>query len=265
MLRQTFLHIPGVGPRTEERLWRAGIRSWDDFPARLGDARIRATVARRIEAEIARSEDALRRGRYRYFASNLDTKEHWRAWPDFRRDVAFLDIETTGLSLGRDAVTVVGVYDGRRRRSFVQGIDLEDLPAYLEDRKMLVTFNGLRFDVPFLRRAFPRMRLDQIQVDLVHPLHRLGFYGGLKSVEAQLGIERSEETRGLGGYDAVRLWDAYRGGDDDALELLLAYNMADVVNLEPLADFAYEHLRRLCLDGGFVTADRLAAATVPRP
>jgi uncharacterized protein YprB with RNaseH-like and TPR domain len=62
------------------------------------------------------------------------------------------------------------------------------------------------------------------------------------------------------GFDAVRLWRRYEDGDDDALDLLLAYNMEDVVNLEPLAEFAYEGLRSLCLDGGFVTADRLPSA-----
>lgn len=264
MLRQTFLHIYGVGPRTEERLWRSGVRSWEDFPSGREAVRLPRPLARRIEVELERSEEALRRGRYRYFASRLDAREHWRAWPDFRRDVAFLDIETTGLSLGRDAVTVVGAYDGRTFRSFIQGVDMEQLPEFLEDRKMLVTFNGQRFDVPFLRRAFPRMRLDQIHVDLVHPLHRLGFYGGLKAIEARLGIVRSEETTGLGGFDAVRLWSDYTDGNEDALDLLLAYNREDVVNLERLADFAYGTLRSLTLDGGFVTADRLAAMA-PRP
>lgn len=264
MLRQTFLHVPGVGPRTEGRIWRSGIRSWDDFAARRDGLRIRRGLASRIEEELARSETALRRGRYRYFASRLESREHWRAWPDFRGGAVFLDIETTGLSLGRDAVTVVGVFDGRRSRAFVQGIDLEELPGYLEDRTMLVTFNGSRFDVPFLRRAFPRMRLDQIHIDLIHPLHRLGFYGGLKAIEARLGIQRSEETTGLGGLDAVRLWTDYAAGNEDALDLLLAYNREDVVNLERLAEFAYDHLRRLTLDGGFVTADRLEA-TARRP
>jgi len=45
------------------------------------------------------------------------------------------------------------------------------------------------------------------------------------------------------------------------LDLLLEYNMEDVVNLEPLAELAYEGLRSLCLDGGFVTADRLSDRT----
>ena len=31
VLRQTFLHVPGVGYRTEERLWQSGLESWDDL------------------------------------------------------------------------------------------------------------------------------------------------------------------------------------------------------------------------------------------
>ncbi|HEX9340856.1 MAG TPA: ribonuclease H-like domain-containing protein [Thermoplasmata archaeon] len=259
MLRQTFVHIPGVGYRTEERLWRSGIRTWDDFTSGRRPSRLSQRQAGRIADELARSADALRRGRHRYFARALPPREHWRAWTEFRNRVAFLDIETTGLSLGRDAVTVAGVYDGRCRQTFVQGDNLEDLPAALERAQLLVTFNGRGFDAPFLRKSFPRMRLDQIHVDLMHPLRRLGFFGGLKRIEREMGILRSEETSGLGGFDAVRLWRAYEAGDDDALELLIRYNMEDVVNLEPLASFAYEALRTLCLDRGFVTADRLVA------
>ncbi len=263
MLRQTFLHIPGVGYRTEERLWKAGVTSWDAFPGGQTKARIPRTLARRIDDELERSEDALRRRKYRYFAENLTSREHWRAWPDFRTDVAFLDIETTGLSIGRDGVTVVGLYDGRRKRSFIKGINLDELPEALEPVRMLVTFNGQRFDVPFLRRAFPRARLDQIHIDLVHPLHRLGFYGGLKRIESRLGINRSAETEGLSGFDAVELWHAYENGDDDALDLLVAYNLEDVVNLETLTEFAYAELHSLCMGNEFVTADRLERAKAP--
>ncbi|MCI4371730.1 MAG: ribonuclease H-like domain-containing protein [Thermoplasmata archaeon] len=264
MLRQTFVHIPGVGYRTEERLWRSGIRTWDDFPVAPRVRRLSGRLVRRIEDELGRSTEALRRRKHRYFARNLPSRDSWRAWRDFQEDVAYLDIETTGLSLGREAVTVVGLYDGTRKRSFIRGHNLGDLPAAVERAKLLVTFNGSRFDVPFLRKAFPRMRFDMIHLDLLHPLRRLGFEGGLKSIEAQVGILRSEETTGLGGFDAVRLWDAYESGDDDALELLLAYNMEDVVNLEPLAELAYEGLRTLCIDGGFVTADRLVPSARAR-
>ena len=256
MLRQTFLHVPGVSYRTEERLWRSGIASWDDVGGDRASSlprHLRAT----LEEEIARSEDALRRGRYRYFAARLPAREHWRAWPEFRDSVAYLDIETTGLDIGRDALTVVGVYDGRLQRSFVKGQNLEDLPAVLEETRLLVTFNGSRFDIPFLRRSFPRMRLDQLHLDLMNPLHRLGYWGGLKRIERRLGIERSEDTAGMSGFDAVRLWAEYEAGNDDALDRLLAYNLEDVVNLEPLAEFAYASLRELALDRGFVRADIL--------
>lgn len=257
MLRQTFLHVPGVGYRTEERLWRSGFESWDDVGTPKAD-RLPRHLRTTLESELGASEDALRRGRYRYFRVRLPTREHWRAWPEFRGKVAFLDIETTGLDIGRDALTVVGLYDGSRKRSFIRGENLEDLPHALEDRQLLVTFNGLRFDVPFLQRAFPRMRLDQLHMDLMDPLHRLGYWGGLKRIERHLGIERSEETSGIGGFEAVRLWEAYQAGDDDALDTLVAYNREDVVNLEPLAEFAYEAMRTLVLDRGFVTADRYA-------
>ncbi len=256
MLRQTFLPVPGVGYRTEERLWHAGIGSWDDVGTGRMD-RVPRHLRATLQEEIGRSEDALRRGRYRYFAVRLPLREHWRAWPDFRGSVAYLDIETTGLDIGRDALTVVGVYDGHRKRSFVQGQNLEELPAALEEARLLVTFNGSRFDVPFLRRSFPRMRLDQLHLDLMNPLHRLGYWGGLKRIERHLGIERSEETVGLSGFDAVGLWADYESGNDDALERLLTYNMEDVVHLEPLAEFAYASLRELVLDRGFVRADLL--------
>lgn len=261
MLRETFIHIEGVGPRREETLWRSGIRTWDDVP-RLGRGLgLPGTVVRRIDAETVRSDDALRRGRYRYFADALPLREHWRALPEFRNAVAYLDIETTGLSMGRDAVTVVGVYDGRRERSFVKGENLDELPAALERTKLLVTFNGTRFDVPFLRHALPRMRLDQIHVDLVHAMHRLGYRGGLKRIETQLGIERSDETSGLRGWDAVRLWRAHESGDSGALDLLLQYNMEDVVHLETLADLAYAGLRARIRREEFITADRLERAS----
>ncbi len=256
MLRQTFLHVPGVSYRTEERLWQSGVASWDDVLEDRMPA-VPPHLRSVLGEEITRSQEALRRGRYRYFTVRLPQREHWRAWPEFRDAVAYLDIETTGLDIGRDAVTVVGVYDGRRKRSFIQGENLEELPAALERVRLLVTFNGSRFDVPFLRRAFPRMRLDQLHLDLMNPLHRLGYWGGLKRIERRLGIRRSDETAGMGGFDAVRLWHAYVNGDDDALDVLVAYNREDVVNLEPLAEFAYRSLRELAQDRGFVTADRL--------
>jgi uncharacterized protein YprB with RNaseH-like and TPR domain len=62
---------------------------------------------------------------------------------------------------------------------------------------------------------------------------RNNLYGGLKSVERQLGIER--QLKGVDGREAVRLWWRYRNDyDDEALRTLLAYNSEDLLNLKVL-------------------------------
>lgn len=44
MLKNTFLHIPGIGIKTERRFWDSGIYKWDDFtkvcPIRLSQSKI---------------------------------------------------------------------------------------------------------------------------------------------------------------------------------------------------------------------------------
>jgi uncharacterized protein YprB with RNaseH-like and TPR domain len=55
-----------------------------------------------------------------------------------------------------------------------------------------------------------------------------------------MGIERPPELQGFTGADAVRQWNRWRHRrDESARELLVAYNEADCVNLEPLADAFY--------------------------
>jgi hypothetical protein len=52
-------------------------------------------------------------------------------------------------------------------------------------------------------------------------------------------MDRGELT-GVDGYFAVLLWNDYdRGGNERALETLLAYNVEDVFNLETLMVMAY--------------------------
>lgn len=48
----------------------------------------------------------------------------------------------------------------------------------------------------------------------------------------------------MNGWEAVRLWHAYRQGDEQALDLFVRYNEADVCNLEPLAELLVERLAR---------------------
>lgn len=245
MLEASFIHLPAVGPRTEGRLWQAGIDNWQaalDADSAPGISLCRWET---LQREIRESSLSLTLGEYRYFARRLARRYHWRAWPDFRHRTAYLDIETTGLEQWSQ-ITVVGVYDGVYVHSFVHGDNLDQLPEFLEQFSMLVTFNGATFDLPFLRRRFRELPLDQLHIDLRYALRELGLRGGLKSIEQRLGLAREGDLAGLDGFDAVRLWEEYCAGSESALDLLCRYNAADVVSLEILAEHAYRELWRRC-------------------
>jgi len=72
----------------------------------------------------------------------------------------------------------------------------------------------------------------------------LGYQGGLKKIEDMFGIQRSSRTRGLDGWDAVRLWHEYQRGSRGALEVLVEYNREDICNLEPLMRFVFDEMKK---------------------
>jgi uncharacterized protein YprB with RNaseH-like and TPR domain len=237
MLRNTFVHISGIGAKTEARLWKAGALDWDAFRSSLNDGLSRAKRAfiRRLLHE---SERHLRADRPNYFFKRLGSAFHWRLFPEFRHLTGYLDIETTGMSAAYDNITVIGLYDGSSFHYYVKDVNLDDFIQDIEKYKVIITYNGKCFDVPFIREAMG-LPMDQAHIDLRFVLSSLGFSGGLKGCERQVGISRGDIT-GIDGYDAVLLWKRYRmTGDGRALETLLAYNLQDVVNLETLMVMAY--------------------------
>lgn len=243
-LRSTFQHLPGVGPEIEARLWRSGIGSWAHLTERRELPGVSPERRERWVSEIRRGEAALAERSAAYFADRLPSSEHWRLYSEFRSETAFLDIETTSLSPYQGIVTVVTVHGGGATRSFVADDNLEELPAHLGRFRVLVSFNGLFFDVPFLRVRFPEWIPPRAHIDLRFVLRRLGYSGGLKRIEQQLRIGGREGVEGIHGLDAVRLWHEYRRGRTDALRRLVEYNRADTVNLEPLLEFATSELGR---------------------
>ena len=254
MLRRTFVHLSGVGPVTEASLWRAGVDDWSALLLRRDTLGLGGAAFARLEPELRASERALAEEDAGWFGRRLPEREHWRLYPEFASRTAFLDIETTSLSPYEGVVTVVGVHGGGASRSFVRGEDLEELPAYLRRFRLLVTFNGVRFDVPFLQVAFPQLIVPAVHIDLRFVLYRLGLAGGLKRIEAALGLGDRTGVEGLGGLDAVRLWEEFRRGNRSSLDRLVRYNLADTKNLEPLLRFAVRELE-----------GRLRAASTDRP
>ena len=154
---------------------------------------------------------------------------------------AYLDIETTGLSPLNNQITVIGIYRcAGDNAQFVQLVG-EDITAQsilriLDGVDVIYTYNGSRFDLPFIhyRLGINLAKLLRHQ-DLMYDCWRSNLYGGFKSVERQLGIER--RLTEINGLEAVRLWWRYVNYyDSDALRTLLEYNKEDVINLKALKE-----------------------------
>ena len=236
MLRNTFCHTPGISARKEGLLWSSGIESWDDVAA-AGSLPVSAKLRGALALRVAESIEHLERRDPRYFASTLKPNQHWRLFPDFRHSIAYLDIETTGTGYG-DTITTIALYDGEAIHHYVKDHNLESFKYDIRRYSLLVTYNGKCFDAPVIANYFGAP-LRQPHIDLRHVLKSLGYAGGLKACERQLGIHRGA-LADVDGYFAVLLWRDYvRNRNLAALETLLAYNIQDAVNLEALLILAY--------------------------
>lgn len=246
MLRKTFVHIPGVGPNTERKLWESKVFSWSKFTKSNGFG-IPQKAADRITEYLDLSESALRREEVQFFSRTLPKSEWWRLYPEFGNSTAFLDIETTGLSFYYNNVTLIGLYNGKEFKVYVRHQNLPDFKDEIEKYSLLVTYNGSLFDLPFLSSEFGEINFPPVHIDLRFLLRRLGYTGGLKSVEKQLGITRQSDVNDIDGFGATILWNRYMRGDADAFKLLLRYNFADVTNLKTLMELSYSLMRKRTL------------------
>lgn len=240
-LENTYIGIDGVGETTERKLWESGARTWSEFDRTLCGP----TTADRIESFIERARPRLEANDSAFFEEALPSGERWRLYENFREEACFFDIETTGLNHTYDDVTCVSAHRGGDTETLVRGDDLtrENLASLL-DAPLLVTFNGARFDVPFLEESFG-LEFDTPHLDLMYPCKRAGLSGGLKAIEPEVGIERDRPD--ISGEDAVRLWREHERGVDGALGTLVSYNREDTVNLRTVADRTVERLDRKLL------------------
>lgn len=237
MLKNTFVHVPGIGIKSEQKIWSSGVQSWDDLDK--GDLYFAVRIRKEhLKRSIEESNEHLSNLNPEFFGNRLPSNHHWRMFPEFKKFIAYLDIETTGLDHWGNQITTIAVYDGTSIFTYVQGQNLQDFKDEIQKYKVLVTYNGKCFDVPFIESSLG-IKMNQVQIDLRYLLKSLGYTGGLKGCEKKAGIDRGE-LDGVDGYFAVLLWDEFqRTKNHKALETLLAYNIQDVVNLETLMVLAY--------------------------
>jgi uncharacterized protein YprB with RNaseH-like and TPR domain len=239
MIENSFVHLPGIGADTEARLWAAGVTTWDALEKNLS-AMVGGKRAVSVAMALEESRAAHGSGELKYFVGKFKSPDMWRLLPalinsEFKDDIAYLDIETTGLGFPPEcaSTTVAVLFRGKlelehqheRKRLLFKELERE--------AKMLVTFNGSTFDLPFLRREF-RLDLRQPHVDLRYWMARLGRRGGLKKIQATFEEVPQREYMDIDGFDAVRLWNLHKRGVPNALETLYTYNAEDTLVLEHL-------------------------------
>lgn len=236
MLRSTFQHIKGVSHQKELELWKKGILNWDSYIDRKND---QFSFFNTLEVPnlIKPSLIAYAKGDADFFARNLHPSEYYRIALEYPREVMFIDIETTGLSLYYDIITIVGWSIGNKFGVYINGHDSTRFKKDLEQAKVIVTFNGTLFDLKFIAKHFKDFTPPKAHIDLRFFAKRCGLTGGQKAIEEILGFKRKDNIEGMLGEAAPILWHKYRRGDIEAMHRLIEYNHADVEGMKHILDF----------------------------
>lgn len=238
-IENSFIPVSGVGVKTERKLWRNGVTHWDDFEP--GDV-VGGKTGESIDEFIRLARASLDANDARFFGERFPSNSLWRIYENFKEEACFFDIETTGLDARSSVTTTVSTHRNGETKTFVRGEDLtrEALQRELADASMVVSFNGKRFDQPFLEHEFD-VEFDVPHLDLLYLCKQVDLSGGLKRIERDLGIDRGGVE--VDGREAVRLWHRYEAGDEDALDRLVRYNRYDTRNLETLLHEVHPMLR----------------------
>lgn len=241
-LENSFILAPGVGEKTETKLWKNNVTHWDEVE---DTGKLSTNKKDKITSFLEKARRNLEVENTAFFKTKLPKNSYWRMYENFRKNVCFFDIETTGLDKSRNKVTTVSLYRNGESKTFVRGENLtsEKLQEEFFQSSMMVSFNGKRFDQPFLEHNFD-LNIETPHIDLMYPCKKLGYSGGLKKIEKELGIERDLEED-MDGKDAIRLWKKYeQNNDEEALQKLVKYNQYDTENLQRLLDIVHEQLDR---------------------
>lgn len=170
----------------------------------------------------------------------------------FKESTMFFDIETTGFSPVKAIVYMIGCARRIKNRIvidqyFAESPDdeaavIEAFAGSLSGCSTIISFNGVGFDIPFLKNKYKKYKQDdpfcnvQIldifkELSPIKPLLCLENYKQ-KSIEAFLGIDREDK---YSGGELINVYYEYLAQkDDEKLSLLLTHNYEDVLGMTKL-------------------------------
>lgn len=208
-----------------------------------------------------------------FFLGKISNSDVYRRIIHDNSGGVFLDIETTGLKRDRDPVYLIGImypeaFDNDLRFKitlfFAENTSeekdiLTSFSSFLNDYGRssgrvlkFITFNGDRFDIPFLKTRYlinnipcPGVLTDTEHTDIYKMIKPFRKYFGLshlnqKSIEKLLMINREDK------YTGGELIDVYREyastGDPGLLDMLITHNKDDVYGMYkilPVLNYSY--------------------------
>jgi uncharacterized protein YprB with RNaseH-like and TPR domain len=243
MIKNTFLLLEGISYKKEQNIWQQGINDWNDFLSRDKVIGISKKRKQTYNSKINEIHSALLKEDYQELSKLIPKKDHWRLYPYLKDECVFLDIETSSVN---GYITCMTFYDGINTMTLVKNQNLypDNIRRILSKFKMIVTFNGNVFDLPFLKKYYNNIIPEMPCWDLRHSCHGIGLKGGLKEIEKELGIKRQNEiVERIKGGDPITLWRTFLAtGDAYYLELLVEYNQEDAINLKSIADKTYTRI-----------------------
>ena len=241
LLFNSFTFVKGIGNKAETTLRGLGICCWNDVIKNECPELFPKLKWNTLWNGVNSAKKALKILDISQLTTLIPKVQHWKMIPNFIDRIAYLDIETTGLSPYYSHITTIAVYDGTRVHDFVRGDNLDEFPAFISKFPAITTFYGKSFDIPFIKHEMG-IDFNQIHFDVCFLLRRLKITGGLKKIERRFGISRGA-LGDLDGYTAVVLWKKFKQTKEkEYLDTLLAYNNEDVINLEFLLYKAYNLL-----------------------
>ena len=159
-----------------------------------------------------------------------------------KRDALAVDIETTHYD---GPISIISMYRKKSQwdaelTQFVKDNDPHAVAIGEEIRsaKLLITFNGLSYDIPKIKEEYPNVIPEKMPVlDLCVFARAIGLKGGLKNMEKVMGLKRSRDAEQAEGK-THQLWKKIQQiQSEEALMQLLEYAAHDVRNLFELTEW----------------------------
>ena len=165
------------------------------------------------------------------------------------RDIVFLDLETTGL--GTTPLFLVGTMecadDGFRFRQYFARDYSEEVSILsavserLREARLMVTFNGKTFDVPFMRNRSVatgvKLNLPESHLDLLHEARRVYRRDlpncRLQTLEQMVCGRRRDDD--IPGSEIPSVYHEYvRTGNANKISVVLMHNLYDLLTMADL-------------------------------